>query len=284
MHLEVIWDEQTTPVDLADGTVSVGGSPSDDLQIPGLPDGLLRLIIEGERVMVTSIRALRIGAAVFPARLPRLWIAGEDLRLPGDVILRRTIDESRREARKAVETMAVVRELFALGVGPEQTRAASLTCVTGADQGAVFPVAFEVSAIGRAVGADVRIHDRAVSRRHASLRRAGRRYFLGDVSATNGVYLNGVRVQGQKELTSGDVIELGQTLLRFDGPERAPGEVTTFGKAPAGSAPPLGSAICPVPEVAGTRLSRRGQLEVGIITVGTALALLGGAVTFLMLQ
>lgn len=299
MLLEIIWDDQTTPIDLDDGTILLGGGPTDDIRLSGLPHGLVTITIEGERVTVMSIRSVQIGAAPFPARVPRLLLPGEGLELPSHVTLRRVVDSSRQEARKSVETAAVVKELLGGGLRPERTRAATLTCVTGADQGVVLPVAFEVSIIGREYGADVRVRDRAVSRRHASLRRDGQRYMLSDLSATNGVYLNGVRVREQRELMTGDVIELGQTLLRFDGAERAPDELTKVGGAPVVSSSPEGRptpASAPRQEVdepwpiqapnervdEPTR-AKPGRLEVALISTGALLALAGIAVTALML-
>lgn len=287
MLLEIIWDDETTPIDLADGTILLGGGPTDDIRLSGLPHGLVTITIEGERVTVTSSRSVQIGTAPFPARVPRLLVPGDDLRLPSHVTLRRAVDSSRQEARKSVETVAVVKELLAGGLRPERTRAAVLTCVTGADRGVVFPVAFEVSIIGREDGADVRVRDRAVSRRHASLRRDDQRYLISDLSATNGVYLNGVRVREQRELMTGDVIELGQTLLRFDGPERAPDELTKAGQAPVALSPPEGclpSAPAPPQKIFDEPpRPKRGRLDVALISVGALLALAGIAVTVLML-
>ena len=276
MLLEIIWDQETTPVDLANGMVQVGGSPTDDIHLKGLPHGLLRLTIEGERVTVTSIRAVRIGGALFPARVPRLLVPGEDLKLPNDVILRRAVDTQRLEARRAAETAVVVKELLAGALGPEQTRAATLTCVTGTDRGAVFPVAFTESIIGRGDDSDIRVRDRAASRRHACLQRQGRRYLLKDLSATNGVYLNGIRVRSARELTSGDVIELGQTMLRFDDPERAPEKLTSHSPAP----PPRAAEDAFEPEPP----SRHGTLDVALIGTGALLAVVGMVVTVLMLR
>lgn len=287
MLLEIIWDDETTPIDLADGTILLGGGPTDDIRLSGLPHGLVTITIEGERVTVTSSRSVQIGAAPFPARVPRLLVPGDDLKLPSHVTLRRAVDSSRQEARKSVETVAVVKELLAGGLRPERTRAAVLTCVTGADRGVVFPVAFEVSIIGREDGADVRVRDRAVSRRHASLRRDDQRYLISDLSATNGVYLNGVRVREQQELMTGDVIELGQTLLRFDGPERAPDELTKAGQVPVALSPPEGClpSAPALPQEIFDEPPRpnRGRLDVALISVGALLALAGIAVTVLML-
>lgn len=313
MLLEIIWDREITSVDLLDGTIHVGGSPSDEIRLPGLPHGLLRLSIEGERVTVTSIRSVRIGGALFPARVPRLLVPGEDLKLPNDVVLRRAVDVQRRDARKAAETAVVVKELLAGELAPDQTRAAILTCLTGGDQGAVFPLAFTESVLGRGDDADVRIRDRAVSRRHASLRRHQDRYLLRDLCATNGVFLNGTRVKGSRPLKSGDIIELGLTMLRFDGPERSPEELPKVGAprppSPDGLVPADGptaevpqpsegpsstpapsetpepvAAPAPKPEGAPAAPLRGTRWDVALVGVGALLAVTGTVLTVLLMR
>ena len=68
--------------------------------------------------------------------------------------------------------------------------------------------------IGRGIGADLRLDDSSVSRRHAILvpRASGARVL--DDRSSNGTYVNGRRVQ-QSELRSGDVIVLGRVVLRY---------------------------------------------------------------------
>jgi hypothetical protein len=299
MLLEILWNDLTTPADLRDGRVRVGGGPDDDLRLEGLPHGLLTLTIEGPRVLVTATRSVRIGAALFPARVPRLLVEGEELRLPNDVVLRRPVDVARRDSRKLVDTAAVARDLLAAAdFAVEQTRAATLTCLTGHDQGVVFPLAFSECVLGRADEADVRLRDRAASRRHAVLSRQGNRWLLRPLEATNGLFLNGLSVKAEREVTNGDVLELGQSMLRFDGPARAPGEQTAVDPAPPVAPPPLPTRRPrPVPSpgapqtrsVTTARLPtrRRGPRvpsEVALMSVGAVLALVGAAVTAFALR
>ncbi|MEK6227947.1 MAG: FHA domain-containing protein [Actinomycetota bacterium] len=61
-------------------------------------------------------------------------------------------------------------------------------------------------------------NDTEISRRHARFHPADEgRFVVEDLGSTNGTYVNGRRISGPTELTSGDEIELGQTLVRFDG-------------------------------------------------------------------
>jgi hypothetical protein len=256
MRLEIVWSGEVLPVDLLDGRVTVGGGPRDDIRLDGLPHGLLALTLDAGRVEVRAARSLRVGKALFPANVPRLVGPGEELLLPNDVVLRQPVDPQRRESRKLVGTAFVARELLSGDVAVEDTRAASLTCVTGDDKGLTFPLAADVVSIGRADDAAVRLRDRAVSRQHARLFRRGRQCWVKPLSDTNGTFLNGRQLKREAELQPGDVLELGQTMLRFNAPERAPEEQTVTGlpaptvPPPSDAAPPLPAAQEPAPTLA----------------------------------
>lgn len=247
MRLEIAFKDDVMPVDLVDGQVKVGGGAKDDIRLDGLPHGLLTLTLENGQVHVRAIRSLRIGHALFPANVPRLVVPGEELKLPNDVVLRLPVDEKRRESRKLAGTAFVAKELLSSEVAPQDTRAATFTCVAGYDKGLTFPIAAATCSIGRADDAQIRLRDRAVSRCHARLFRRGRQFFLKSVSDTNGTFLNGLRVKKEAPLQSGDVVELGQTMLRFDGPERAPEERTVVGSPAPASQQAQGDAVAPAP-------------------------------------
>lgn len=294
MRIEIIWNQETTTVDLADGVATVGGGASDGICIEGLPHGLLTLTLVGGQLSVTSQRSVRVGDALFPARIARLLVAGEDLKLPNDVVLRRVVDQKKRDSRKLVATAFVAQELLSGELHPEDTRAATLTCVTGLDRGRIFPIPFEDNVIGRADDASIRIRDRAVSRYHVRLLRQARAYTLQLItSSMNGVYVNGLLLKKDTVLKTGDVVEVGQTILRFDAAERAPEErtlATPLAQAPkpavelepapvavpqaAEPAPHLEVPLPPQPKV---------SLETVLMSAGIALTLLGAVAAALML-
>jgi two-component system, NtrC family, sensor kinase len=96
---------------------------------------------------------------------------------------------------------------------------ASLFVIQGRDQG----VRYELDAHGGALylGRDaenrVQLHDTEVSRRHAEIRRLGEKYLIVDLGSSNGTFVNNGRVD-QKELASGDQVQLGRTVMLFTGP------------------------------------------------------------------
>jgi hypothetical protein len=68
--------------------------------------------------------------------------------------------------------------------------------------------------LGRSKECDVQVPDSNVSRRHAELRQEGSSWWVVDLDSTNGLEVNGKRVQRAK-LADGDTITLGSTELVF---------------------------------------------------------------------
>ncbi len=68
--------------------------------------------------------------------------------------------------------------------------------------------------LGRSREADVRVADVNVSRRHAEVRQEGAGYWIVDLGSTNGVEVNGKRVD-RARLRDGDRIVLGSTEVVF---------------------------------------------------------------------
>jgi pSer/pThr/pTyr-binding forkhead associated (FHA) protein len=161
-------------------------------------------------------------------------------------------------------------------------RAATLTCLTGADVGRTFALAGASVEIGRGLEASVRLRDLAVSRRHARIHHQEDSYFLEDLGSPNGVSLNGQRVKEPTALTEGDVIGLGRTLLRFQAPVAEPSlepappstEASTASGATAPPPPPVQDCAEPSPE------PPRVRWEAWLIGLGGVLALTGLLVTW----
>ena len=69
--------------------------------------------------------------------------------------------------------------------------------------------------LGRSREADIVLDDPNVSRRHAELRREQDRWAISDLGSTNGVKVNGRRVE-RRELEPGDEIVLGTFEMSFE--------------------------------------------------------------------
>jgi len=70
--------------------------------------------------------------------------------------------------------------------------------------------------IGRSRSCDVVLDDANVSRQHAELRPRGGGWTIADLGSTNGVAVNGVRLERPQPLRPGDRIEVGTTVLTFE--------------------------------------------------------------------
>jgi len=70
--------------------------------------------------------------------------------------------------------------------------------------------------LGRSHEADIMLDDANVSRKHAEVRPSGGSWTVRDLGSTNGVKVNGRRIQGPQSLKRGDVIELGTSRATFE--------------------------------------------------------------------
>jgi len=106
---------------------------------------------------------------------------------------------------------------------------ASITVVTGPNEGDYYTLGTRSMVIGRDEGATVQLNDELVSRKHCQIRCEGegeaRRYVLLDLRSANGTGVNG-RTVTECDLREDDIIEIGNSRLlfslkEFDGRENA---------------------------------------------------------------
>ncbi len=71
--------------------------------------------------------------------------------------------------------------------------------------------------IGRSRQCDIVLPSENVSRRHACVRIEDGHLFVEDVGSSNGVWFDGLRLQGPQELRDGDVVKVGDFQLRVKG-------------------------------------------------------------------
>jgi hypothetical protein len=93
-----------------------------------------------------------------------------------------------------------------------QVRHSTALLVTGDKRLLVGPAG---ATLGRSRECDVVLQDVNVSRRHAEVRPRGGGWVVSDLGSTNGVVLNGRRIDHAEVLKAGDEIELGTTRLTF---------------------------------------------------------------------
>jgi len=141
----------------------------------------------------------------------------------------------------------------------------------GAGAGSEHPVDGELI-LGREHGsADLVLDDPGVSRRHARVLTDAGALVVEDLGSSNGTYVNGQRITGPVEVASGDELQLGGTVLGFEGgtsatavmPPGAPPTAQHPGPSPRParwSPPRRRRPAAPVPRRLAPPTSERGNL------------------------
>ena len=132
-----------------------------------------------------------------------------DYLLMGKQVLRyETVSEPERNVRPAIEHGVVV---FGTPVRPPWARLRQITPAgVGRD---IFHLARPDMVLGREIGDIIFSEDEFMSRRHAQVSYRNGRGHLEDLGSSNGTFL---RLRGPHGLASGDLIRLGDELLRFE--------------------------------------------------------------------
>jgi pSer/pThr/pTyr-binding forkhead associated (FHA) protein len=132
-----------------------------------------------------------------------------DYLLMGKQVLRfETVSEPERNVRPALEHGVVV---FGTPVRPPWARLRQITPAgVGRD---VFHLARPDMVLGREIGDIIFSEDEFMSRRHAQVSYRNGRGHLEDLGSSNGTFL---RLRGPHGLSSGDLIRMGDELLRFE--------------------------------------------------------------------
>jgi pSer/pThr/pTyr-binding forkhead associated (FHA) protein len=100
------------------------------------------------------------------------------------------------------------------GTGTIGTR---LVCIAGPYRGQAFPVTSGQTTIGRDMEHSIPLPaDMSVSRLHARIVYENGRHSLGDAGSSHGTELNGEIITEPRVLRTGDVIGLGETMLRYE--------------------------------------------------------------------
>jgi pSer/pThr/pTyr-binding forkhead associated (FHA) protein len=99
---------------------------------------------------------------------------------------------------------------------PDPRRGRARLRIDGQGDGRAEIVGSKGAILGRSRDADVVIDDPNVSRHHAEIRPSGGSWIVNDLGSTNGIKVNGRRVDGPQSLKRGDVIEIGTSRVTFE--------------------------------------------------------------------
>ena len=114
-------------------------------------------------------------------------------------------------AEASVEEKAVIEEILA-----KSDNSAMVIVHRGPSKGARFLLDSDSTSIGRASDCNIFLDDVTVSRKHASIKKAGTHFTFKDSGSLNGSYVNNESVT-EKVLISGDEIQIGKFHLLFIG-------------------------------------------------------------------
>ena len=200
------------------GESAVGADPSClvSLSGPGImprhailrvaPDGALAVLVGAPGAEV-SVNGVRLGGD--PAPL----LHGDKLQVVGLELL--CVDPHRSGSTQFLSAsdlaQAVRSTKPAAGKPATGTTGGRLVCLT---DGREYTIGGAPLTFGREAGSDIVVPNKDVSRHHAEILATPQGYVVVD-SSTNGTFINGERVEGQRVLARADVIRVGDHEFRF---------------------------------------------------------------------
>ncbi|HOW51735.1 MAG TPA: FHA domain-containing protein [bacterium] len=119
-----------------------------------------------------------------------------------------------KPAAKPVETTNI--NLEALPDTDESTMEGRVTIISGDDQGKTVSMQKKEFIVGRNLDLDLVLTDPSVSRRHFRIFLDGGRYWVEDLGSGNKIKVNGVKTTEKKRLENDDLIQAGNTTIRFE--------------------------------------------------------------------
>jgi pSer/pThr/pTyr-binding forkhead associated (FHA) protein len=133
-----------------------------------------------------------------------------------------------------------------------------------------LPLVRDEYSIGRGEENTVRLTERNISRRHASLRHEISGWVIADTSSRNGSYVNGVRLVGEHAVSEGDIVQVGDYRLAFTDEDVA---ATTTDPTKASTVPGAGSAAVKPDRlvvVVGPEPGQEFLIQTAVVSIGRA--------------
>ncbi len=87
--------------------------------------------------------------------------------------------------------------------------------MNGPDKGRSFEFERDVILVGRGPENHIQMKDKSVSRKHVKIEKKGEKYFITDLGSKNGTFIEGMRIEPQKEYEVGEGIPVavGKTFI-----------------------------------------------------------------------
>ena len=260
-------DKQHT---LKPGQTRIGAGPGVDVAVSQDAGLGLQAVLELDGQNRVVIRRASDGAAVrvngVPLVDPTPLMHGDKVAVGGTEIL---FSDDKKVGATQFVSASDIAGIAAKRAGPARATAATGGRLVSLVDGKEYQVNAAGITFGREAGSDVVVAQAEVSRRHAVIAPVEGGYLLTDHS-TNGVWVNGNRVQGSQVLSRADVVRVGSEEFRFYAdvapiaakPTPAAATPAAPPAAPAASAPPVAPAPAAHPAPAAPALPSASQSPV----------------------
>jgi pSer/pThr/pTyr-binding forkhead associated (FHA) protein len=151
----------------------------------------------------------------------------------------------------------------------------------GPSKGTRFAIRSALTHVGRGAHNDIRLADDSVSETHAKLQRRDDGWYVVDMDSTNGTYVGGTRIKGERRLEGSPDVRFGGMKMRF-APADAPLEGDGKGTRAIASVErlrrtvPASAPAQPAPEPVKSRVSIWVWVASVLLLAAAAFFLLGG--------
>jgi len=175
---------------------------------------------------------------------PTPLIHGDKVEIAGTEIL---FSEDKKVGATQFVSASDIAGIAAKRAGPARATANTGGRLVSLVDGKEYQIPAAGVTFGREAGSDIVVAQPEVSRRHASIAPSEAGYVLADHS-TNGIWVNGNRVQGSQVLARADVVRVGGEEFRFYADvAAAKATPSAVPAAPAKPTPPPVAAPAPAP-------------------------------------
>jgi pSer/pThr/pTyr-binding forkhead associated (FHA) protein len=128
--------------------------------------------------------------------------------------------------------------------------------------------------IGRGANSDVRLTDESVSEIHAKIQRRGDGWYAEDMNSTNGTWVDGSRITGERRLEGAPDIRFGGVKLRFIPAGMSEEALSARASRPAAAERPRGAATTDPRQTATTPQGGSSKLIWAILVLLVVVAVL----------
>jgi pSer/pThr/pTyr-binding forkhead associated (FHA) protein len=231
------------------GETRVGGGVDADVLVPG-SDAAVQAVVDLSRESAVSIRravpsaAVRVNGVQLGAE-PTPLIHGDKIEVAGAELFYG--DDRKGGSTQFISSVNLPDFQKLKPPAPGKATLATGGRVISLVDGREYQIPAAGISFGRDAGCDVVIPSSEVSRRHAEIAPGDVGYVLSDTS-TNGIFVNGQRVDAMQVLGRGDVVRIGTEEFRFYADQVSPNAAAPSAPAAPAAAPaPSPPAPAPVP-------------------------------------